>query len=67
MFFGLPTQATSNGIFSRVNDWLENLKDDVSNRRSLRLLHGKAVLNEEFLNLPKVEIYMIAKIQTKRI
>lgn len=53
MFFGLPTQATSNGIFSRVNDWLENLKDDVSNRRSLRLLHGKAVLNEEFLNLPK--------------
>ena len=53
MFFGLPTQATSNGIFSRVNAWLENLRDDISYKRALRLLHGKAVLNEEFANLPK--------------
>lgn len=53
MFFGLPTQATSNGIFSRVNAWLENLRDDMSYRRALRLLHGKAALNEEFANLPK--------------
>lgn len=53
MFFGLPTQATSNGIFSRVNAWLENLRDDMSYKRALRLLHGKAALNEEFTNLPK--------------
>ncbi len=53
MFFGLPTQATSNGIFSRVNAWLENLRDDMSYRRALRLLHGKAALNEEFANLSK--------------
>lgn len=53
MFFGLPTQATSNGIFSRVNSWLENLRDDMSYKRALRLLHGKAALNEEFANLPK--------------
>lgn len=53
MFFGLPTQATSNGIFSRVNAWLENLRDDMSYKRALRLLHGKAALNEEFANLPK--------------
>lgn len=53
MFFGLPTQATSNGIFSRVKAWLENLSDEMSYKRALRLLHGKAALNEEFANLPK--------------
>ena len=53
MFFGLPTQATSNGIFSRVSEWLENLTDDVSKERSVRLIHGKAALNKEFSDLPK--------------
>lgn len=53
MFFGLPTQATSNGIFSRVSAWLENLTDDVSKERSVRLIHGKAALNKEFSDLPK--------------
>lgn len=53
MFFGLPTQATSNGIFSRVSAWLENLTDDVSKERSIRLIHGKAALNKEFSDLPK--------------
>lgn len=53
MFFGLPTQATSNGIFSRVSAWLENLTDDVSRERSVRLIHGKAALNKEFSDLPK--------------
>lgn len=27
MFFGLPTQATSNGMFPRVNDWLHESVD----------------------------------------
>ena len=53
MFFGLPTQATSNGIFSRVSAWLENLTDYVSKERSVRLIHGKAALNKEFSDLPK--------------
>ena len=49
MFFGLPTQATSNGIFSRVRDWLDHMKGE----KSLRLIHGKAQLNDEFSKLPK--------------
>lgn len=49
MFFGLPTQATSNGIFSRVSDWLGYTKGG----KSIRLIHGKAQLNEAFSKLPK--------------
>ena len=49
MFFGLPTQATSNGIFSRVREWLEHIEGE----KSLRLIHGKAQLNDEFSKLPK--------------
>ncbi|NMA66914.1 MAG: CRISPR-associated endonuclease Cas3'', partial [Clostridiaceae bacterium] len=49
MFFGLPTQATSNGIFTRVREWL----DHIEGKKSLRLIHGKAQLNDEFSKLPK--------------
>lgn len=50
MFFALPTQATSNGIFHRVKEWLEKLDGE---NKSIRLVHGKAALNDEFASLPK--------------
>lgn len=49
MFFALPTQATSNGIFTRIKDWL----DFMGGEKSLSLIHGKAQLNDEFSSLPK--------------
>lgn len=49
MFFALPTQATSNGIFTRVREWLDHIEGE----KSLRLIHGKAQLNDEFSKLPK--------------
>lgn len=49
MFFCLPTQATSNGIFPRVEEWLKHFEGE----KSIRLIHGKAQLNEAFANLPK--------------
>lgn len=55
MFFGLPTQATSNGIFSRVNTWLESITEDSQQNQSLKLLHGKATLNDEFDNISKAQ------------
>ena len=51
LFFGLPTQATSNGIFPRIISWLGKLSADLGERRGLRLVHGKAFLNEEYNNL----------------
>lgn len=51
LFFGLPTQATSNSMFERVHQWLENLTDSYDEKQSLRLQHGKAALNEEMNRL----------------
>ena len=55
MFFGLPTQATSNGIFTRIKGWLDNIIKDADQTQSLNLLHGKAALNDEFDKIPKAQ------------
>lgn len=52
LFFGLPTQATSNGMFSRIKDWLQHVNDDFQGKLGLRLVHGKAELNKEYQKLP---------------
>ena len=44
LFFGLPTQATSNSMFARVYAWLESVSHTYG-RSSIRLQHGKAALN----------------------
>lgn len=51
IYFALPTQATSNGIFPRIKSWLENLDDNYSNEKSLRLMHSKSELNKDFKSL----------------
>lgn len=53
LFFGLPTQATSNGMFGRVKEWLENLAEEYGMKQSLQLCHGKAALNKELNQLKK--------------
>lgn len=51
LFFGLPTQATSNGMFSRVESWLESFTEDYDASQSIRLSHGKAALNDDMNKL----------------
>lgn len=53
LFFGLPTQATSNGIFPRINSWLTSIKDEIGENLPIRLAHGKAALNKEFSSLAR--------------
>lgn len=51
VFFGMPTQATSNGIFPRLEDWAGKLADDGRTLHSIRLAHAAATLNEDYSNL----------------
>lgn len=46
IFFGLPTQATSNGLFPRLIEWAKMVSEDTYN--SIVLAHGSANLNEEY-------------------
>lgn len=51
VYFGLPTQATSNGIFPRMADWLRRVEEASDTDLSIRLAHGKAALNQDFTGL----------------
>lgn len=52
-FVALPTQATSDAMFSRMLQWLERLPDGSdTGTQSVALVHGKAALNDEFRHLP---------------
>lgn len=49
IYFALPTQATSDGIFPRIEKWIEHLHAGVS--RSIFLAHGKAGFNEIYTGI----------------
>ncbi len=56
IFFGMPTQATSNGIFRRIYDWAlkeaeENSESEGRLSYSIRLAHGAAELNDDYEKL----------------
>lgn len=53
IFFGLPTQATSNEIFPRLYDWLEKVADENGENLSVHLSHGKAALNDKYQSLAR--------------
>lgn len=46
IFFGLPTQATANGIFPRLKQWAQRQSEQAWH--GIRLAHGMAELNEEY-------------------
>ena len=47
IFFGLPTQATSNGLFGRLYDWASQVSEETEN--AIRLAHGTSEYNEEYM------------------
>jgi len=49
VFFGLPTQATANGIFPRLEKWAE--KQSEYELHAIRLAHGMAELNTYYQSL----------------
>lgn len=55
LYIGLPTQATTNAMFDRVNDWLENIAEEENEHVSIKLMHGKSMFNQTYSHLPHVE------------
>ncbi|MDF7639260.1 CRISPR-associated helicase Cas3' [Lactobacillus sp. ESL0791] len=55
VFIGLPTQATSNAMFKRVDEWIGELADKQKDKFSVRLMHSKAEFNEAYKELPDAE------------
>lgn len=51
IFFGLPTQATSDGIFGRIRNWAERQAEGTS--YTIRLAHGMAAFNDKFQSLSR--------------
>lgn len=52
-FVALPTQATSNAMFSRMLDWLQLVPDESgAGAHAVALVHGKAALNDDLDRLP---------------
>ena len=49
IYFGLPTQATANGIFVRIKSWAEQQCD--GEKHTIRLAHGMTELNDEYQKL----------------
>jgi CRISPR-associated endonuclease/helicase Cas3 len=51
VFFGLPTMATSDGMFERILHWVNRIAGDDEYPQSIFLAHGKAHLNEAFTGI----------------
>lgn len=51
IFFGLPTQATANGLFPRLMKWAGQQSESV--RLGIRLAHGAVELNEDYQQMIK--------------
>ncbi|OYN89425.1 CRISPR-associated helicase/endonuclease Cas3 [Parenemella sanctibonifatiensis] len=47
VFFAMPTQGTTDAMYDRVRSWMETVDPTVP----VSLLHGKAMLNEAWVNL----------------
>ncbi len=51
VFFALPTQATSNGIYPRLERWADAIAKQAGEGHTIRLVHGAAHLNPDYEKL----------------
>lgn len=48
LYFALPTQATGDGMYARVHDFLSHVSRDTGRATDLHLLHGGRLLNDAY-------------------
>jgi len=53
LFMGLPTQATTNAMFDRVEDWLAFLAQDQDENFPIKMMQGKSQSNKKYCDLPR--------------
>ncbi|WP_267202588.1 CRISPR-associated endonuclease Cas3'' [Limosilactobacillus kribbianus] len=46
LFMGLPTQATNNAMFSRIDKWVNSLAKEDNEKLAIKLMHSKAQFNK---------------------
>lgn len=52
LFMGLPTQATTNAMFVRTEEWLTKLATLQDEKFAIKLMHGKAEFNQNYRAVP---------------
>lgn len=55
VYFGLPTQATANGLFPRFRHWSSENANESGN--TFKLAHGMAGFNEAYQKMPHCHVY----------
>ena len=53
LFFALPTQATADGIFPRMKDWISEVASENDENRSIFLAHGKSAFNKNYNSIKR--------------
>lgn len=62
IFFGLPTQSTSNGLFNRLLEWAGKVSSQTLS--SIRLAHNAAEFNEDYNKLLMQSHSLVDNIET---
>lgn len=55
IYIGLPTQATTNAMFDRVDNWLNKIAEIEGINLDINLLHGKANWNSRYTKMVRAE------------
>lgn len=56
VFYGLPTRATTDAMFTRLLVWLQNVPGTGHTDRGVALRHGLAALNDTYRALPRYRV-----------
>lgn len=64
---GLPTQATTNAMFTRVEKWLKNIAKEQQINPDIKLLQEKLVLIKNILAYNQQNTFMTTTMMIKKV